>query len=156
MQPKSIGKRKIVIIDGNSMMAGAIAEMVTCGGMRAYIFSQADAAIRWCIKHPRDIDTVIAEHYPPKVNGIETCRVFHSFDKTIRFVITSGCVSEACLPVGHPVYLPKPFLMRQLLRAINRARSWSCNDHKMECSEGYEPSMERFEEACEHSIRSPE
>jgi PAS domain S-box-containing protein len=77
-------------------------------------------AIAMYVKHQADVHAVLMDVMMPDIDGISAIRVLQRLNPAVKIIAMSGLSSnrEAALTAGATVFLPKPFVMKDLLETL--------------------------------------
>ncbi len=117
---------RILILDDEEGIRQEIGEFLRSSGFAVEEAAEAQAAFRILEKHP--VDIAILDIRLPGMSGLEVLRELRKLHPEVEVIMISGhgdmdSVIEA-LRHGAADYLKKPFLMRDVLGAIEKTRKY--------------------------------
>jgi DNA-binding NtrC family response regulator len=119
-----MARRLILVIDDNQEQAASMVEALRSVGLRAEAVFDGATAVR--IVREAGVDVCVLDLIMPGMDGVETCEEIRRLDTSIAVIAVSGhsvpAMMHRLMSLGGYTCLRKPFDMRELVRAIARAR----------------------------------
>jgi CheY-like chemotaxis protein len=118
-------KPKILVADDNQMNALALEDYLTAVGYDLYFAADGEQALARAEEVGPDL--ILMDIQMPKISGVEATRRLRAdprFAGTPILALTALAMPgdrELCLAAGASAYIAKPFLLKDLVRAI---REW--------------------------------
>ena len=118
--PKSPGRRLVVVIEDEQSIADAIAARLRNEGYEVAVANDGPAGVTLCERAQPDV--VVLDLMLPGLDGIEVCKRIQR-DRSMPVLMLTARDSEADLLVGLAIgaddYMTKPFSMRELIARVN-------------------------------------
>jgi len=125
-EPEAVTPRPshILLVDDDDAVRSAAKRMLIELGCTVSTAVDGLEALEFFGAHRRDVDLVILDLQMPNLDGRTTFRELRRIEPKVRVLITSGYAAkdeaEKCLTEGALDFLPKPFTLDELSRAIGR------------------------------------
>ena len=122
-QPRGGDHRaSILLVEDTDIVRRSTQELLEAEGCAVTLAGDGAAAITSYAAAPSAFDVVLLDMTLPGLSGLETLRALEALDPTVRVVLTSGYRLEAADAVTSErvVFLPKPFVVDELMAAITR------------------------------------
>ncbi len=117
--------RKVLLVDDEALIRTAGHRMLKKLGMEVLLAENGMAGVDVYRRHIGEIDLVILDMAMPEMDGTECFRQLVDLDPEVRVLVSSGFArgkdTEELLEQGAVGFLPKPFEMKHLISAIDRA-----------------------------------
>ncbi|MFO0750481.1 MAG: response regulator [Myxococcota bacterium] len=126
VDPSAVPRRPghILLVDDDDSVRMVAKRMLTELGCTVSTAVDGLEAVEFFTTHRRDIDLVILDMQMPNLDGRGTFRELRKIDPRVRVLLVSGYAAkeeaERCLAEGALDFLPKPFKLEDLSRAIVR------------------------------------
>ncbi len=120
----ALGPETILLVEDEAFVRQAAAEALESAGYRLLIAGSAAEALEAYRKCFRPVDLLLADLVMPGMSGRELAAKFKGLSPGTRILLMSGYAEQlaACQPSSHArKWLPKPFSIRTLLRAVREA-----------------------------------
>jgi CheY-like chemotaxis protein len=116
---------RVLVIDDEQLVRTQLRRLLE---LRGYEVAEAGDGLSGIDAHRRaPADVLIVDMTMPDIDGAEVVRRIRATDSRVAIVISSGYQAEATAkrlePGSFQAFLPKPYAMRELIHAIEHARS---------------------------------
>jgi two-component system alkaline phosphatase synthesis response regulator PhoP len=122
-------KKHILIVDDEEHLADALAHNLQFEGFSTTVAGDGEEGLR--LARTIQFDLVILDVMMPKLDGLEVCRRLRSTGSKVPILFLTAKSADADrllgLKVGADDYIPKPFLLEELILRINgifRRQKW--------------------------------
>ncbi len=117
--------RRVLYVDDEEIVAATVTELLETQGAQVVTKTDSLAALEAVRAQPQGFDLAIVDQTMPRMSGIELARELRVLRADLPIVVTSGygaAISSTRLrSLGASSYLPKPFGIPDLLRAVAEA-----------------------------------
>jgi PAS domain S-box-containing protein len=125
--PYPKGTETVLLVDDEPALREMAESMLGALGYRTYVAGDGEEACRLFREHAGEIDLVILDIIMPKMGGREAFREIRTMKPEIPVLLSSGYSVEGLvqeiLSEGANGFLPKPYGLSQVARAIRRVLS---------------------------------
>ena len=125
--PYPKGTETVLLVDDEPALREMAESMLAALGYRTFVAEDGEAACRIFREHAGEIDLVILDIIMPKMGGREAFREMRRLKPKIPVLLSSGYSVEGLvrqiLAEGADGFLPKPYGLSQVARAIRRVLS---------------------------------
>jgi two-component system, cell cycle sensor histidine kinase and response regulator CckA len=115
----------VAVVDDESMICDFVKEYLLSEGYRATTFTDARKAVEWYSRSYADVDCIVLDMNMPVMDGISCFSAMRAINPTAKALFATGfmmCNTAAVLRMpGIKGYIQKPFPLKGLLDAVNRA-----------------------------------
>ncbi len=114
-------RASILLVEDTDIVRRSTRELLEAVGCGVTLAVDGPSALAAFATSPGGFDIVLLDMTLPGMSGMETLRALEALDPTVRVVLTSGYRLEAAdaLTSDRVVFLPKPFVMDELLACID-------------------------------------
>lgn len=116
--------RTMLVVDDEQMVRRAGAKALKKLGFRIAEAGSGTEAIHWYAKHHEDCSAVLLDYLMPEMKGDEVIAQLLELNPDLPVVLTSGHTRDAdvsaLLECGNVVFLPKPFSINDLDKALHQ------------------------------------
>jgi len=111
----------ILLVEDTDIVRRSTHELLEAVGCGVSVAQDGPTALAQFAARPEAFDVVLLDLTLPGMTGLETLRGLEALDPDVRVVLTSGYRLEATEEVtsDRVVFLPKPFVMDELLACID-------------------------------------
>jgi len=125
--PYPKGTETVLLVDDEPALREMAESMLQALGYRTFVAEDGQAACRLFAERKEEIDLVVLDIIMPKMGGRDTFRELRRMKPGIRVLLSSGYSVEGMvqeiLAEGANGFLPKPYGLSQVARAIRKALS---------------------------------
>lgn len=118
-------KRVVMLVEDDPMIRMPMVTALSRRGWTVVSTADGDEALEVFVARRHEIGVVVLDLVMPRKDGLATFRDLRSVDAGLPVILTSGLSDDArigtMLSLGVREFLPKPYAVDDLLRALERA-----------------------------------